>query len=93
MSQSAVLDPCCGSRMMWFDQHDPRCLFGDMRQGFAECFRVLKPNGVLQFKWNETQVPLREILACSEEKPLYGQKMGRHNRTHWMTFMKAGDHA
>jgi hypothetical protein len=27
-----VLDPCCGSRMMWFDKKDERCLFGDKRQ-------------------------------------------------------------
>lgn len=26
-----VLDPCSGSRMMWFDKADQRCLFGDMR--------------------------------------------------------------
>jgi hypothetical protein len=26
-----VLDPCCGSRMMWFDKADPRVLFGDQR--------------------------------------------------------------
>ena len=26
-----VLDPCCGSRMMWFDKTDQRCLFGDTR--------------------------------------------------------------
>lgn len=26
-----VLDPCSGSRMMWFDKSDQRCLFGDMR--------------------------------------------------------------
>ena len=26
-----VLDPCCGSRMMWFDKQDPRILFGDQR--------------------------------------------------------------
>ena len=23
-----VLDPCCGSRMMWFDKQDQRILFG-----------------------------------------------------------------
>ena len=28
---SNVLDPCCGSKMMWFDKHDPRALFGDIR--------------------------------------------------------------
>jgi SAM-dependent methyltransferase len=27
----AVLDPCCGSRMMWFDKADPRAIFGDRR--------------------------------------------------------------
>jgi hypothetical protein len=26
-----VLDPCCGSRMMWFDKEDPRVVFGDRR--------------------------------------------------------------
>ena len=26
-----VLDPCCGSRMMYFDKQDQRCLFGDLR--------------------------------------------------------------
>ena len=26
-----ILDPCCGSRMMWFDKSDQRCLFGDER--------------------------------------------------------------
>ena len=26
-----VLDPCCGSRMMWFDKSDQRTLFGDCR--------------------------------------------------------------
>ena len=27
----SILDPCCGSRMMWFDKQDQRCLFGDLR--------------------------------------------------------------
>ena len=27
----AVLDPCCGSRMFWFDRADSRALFGDIR--------------------------------------------------------------
>lgn len=26
-----VLDPCCGSRMFWFDKHDSRAIFGDIR--------------------------------------------------------------
>lgn len=161
---SAVLDPCCGSRMMWLDKQDPRAIFGDrrretitvtdnsrgnasgtrtlriepdvlldfralpypansfrlvafdpphlvqagprswlaakygklsqdwrkdLRQGFAECFRVLEPGGVLVFKWNETQVKLSEVLSTTEEKPLFGQVSGRNGLTHWLVFMKA----
>ena len=157
-----VLDPCCGSRMMWFDKEDPRTVFGDqrretitvtdrshredgtrtlriepdvlldfrdlpypdcsfklvafdpphvvragprswlaakygklgqdwrddLRQGFAECFRVLEPGGVLVFKWNETQVKLAEVLATTPERPLFGQVSGRRGMTHWLVFMK-----
>lgn len=27
-----VLDPCCGSRMFWFDRQDNRAVFGDIRR-------------------------------------------------------------
>ena len=30
MSQ-LVLDVCCGPKMMWFDKHDRRAIFGDIR--------------------------------------------------------------
>ena len=156
----AVLDPCCGTRMMWFDKTDLRVLFGDcrsetvtvtdkssaggtrtlhvnpdmhmdfralpfpndsfhlvafdpphlvsagprswlaakygklgadwredLRAGFAECFRVLKPNGTLVFKWNETQVKVREVLALTPVQPLFGHPTGRKGLTHWMVFM------
>lgn len=160
--QPLILDPCCGSKMMWFDRQDERCLFGDirnetivvtdrtrrqdgtrtiqvspdcvfdyrripfpsdsfyhvvfdpphlvragkkswlankygvlglrwkddLRRGFEECFRVLKPNGTLVFKWNETQIPVREILECTEHKPLYGHRSGRLSKTHWVVFIK-----
>lgn len=159
----AILDPCCGSRMMWFDRANPDVLFGDqrretitvpdhshgradgtrtitidpdtlldfrslpfadgtfklvafdpphlvragaqswlaakygklstdwredLRRGFAECFRVLQADGVLVFKWNETQVPLREVLALTPYQPLFGNTAGRKNGTHWMVFLK-----
>ncbi len=161
---SAVLDPCCGSRMMWFDRADPRVIFGDcrretltvtdnskgnksgtrtlhiepdaimdfrdlpfpdgtfrlvsfdpphlvragprswlaakygklgpdwrddIRQGFAECWRVLAPHGTLVFKWNETQVPLRDVLPLAPEPPLFGHRSGRKGLTHWLVFLKA----
>lgn len=60
----------------------------DITQGFAECFRVLAPDGTLVFKWNETQVKLREVLALTPEKPLFGQISGRKGLTHWLVFMK-----
>lgn len=158
----AVLDACCGGRMMWFDKKDDRCLFADCREGvmsidhypsaqgrsaksvmpdklhdfrsmpyednsfyhvvfdpphvrnismksvtgfsygsldkdtwqddlkagFAECLRVLKPNGTLIFKWNEVDIPLREVLKLTTEKPLYGHRSGKKANTHWVAFIK-----
>lgn len=60
----------------------------DFTAGFAECFRVLKPGGVLIFKWNETQIPLSEVLALTPEAPLFGHRSGKHARTHWVAFIK-----
>ena len=62
----------------------------DLRRGFAECFRVLEPDGgVLVFKWNETQVPLRDVLALTPERPMFGQTAGRRGMTHWLVFMRS----
>lgn len=60
----------------------------DLRAGFAECFRVLKPNGVLVFKWNEEQIKVREVLALTPERPLFGNTSGKRAGTHWIVFMK-----
>ena len=60
----------------------------DLKQGFAECFRVLKPNGTLIFKWNETQIKVKDILSLTPYKPLFGHVTKRHGGTHWFTFMK-----
>lgn len=57
----------------------------DLRQGFSECMRVLKPNGTLIFKWNEEQIALNEILKVIQFKPLFGN---RRSKTHWIVFMK-----
>jgi len=37
----------------------------DLTKGFAECFRVLKTNGTLVFKWNEVSIPLKEVLGLT----------------------------
>lgn len=60
----------------------------DLRAGFAECFRVLKKNGVLIFKWSEGEIPLREVLKLTPERPLFGHPSGKNATTHWITFMK-----
>ena len=60
----------------------------DLRKGFAECFRVLKNNGTLIFKWNEQDVPIKNILALTEHKPLYGHISGKRSNTHWISFIK-----
>jgi len=60
----------------------------DLRQGFSECFRVLKTDGVLVFKWNETQVAIKEVLALAPASPLFGNLSGRSGKTHWLVFMK-----
>lgn len=59
-----------------------------LRRGFAECFRVLKPNGALIFKWAESNHPVSSILALTDEKPLFGHKSGAKAKTHWIVFMK-----
>lgn len=162
ITNNLVLDACCGSRMFWFDKHDERAIYVDVRKeshtltdsssaggartseispditadfrnlpfddctfyhvvfdpphfrrngktgwvglkygtlpddwrdllraGFAECFRVLKVGGTLIFKWNSTEVPLREILELTIERPLYGHKSGKQSRTHWVAFVKS----
>ena len=156
LGEQRVLDPCCGSRMFWFDRENSDVVFGDkrneshvlcdgrtlriepdvlldftdlpfddgsfklvvfdpphlhtagpkswmaakygklsptwqedLRKGFAECFRVLASDGVLVFKWNQTQVKTREVLALTQARPLFGHPTGRKGLTHWMVFMKS----
>ena len=67
-------------------------LYSDWRdmlaKGFKECFRVLKPGGFLIFKWNETQISLREVLSCFSRRPVFGHTTTKRRDTHWMTFYK-----
>ena len=59
-----------------------------LKNGFKECFRVLKPNGTLIFKWSEVQFSVKEILKLTDYKPLYGHKSGKKMNTHWIAFIK-----
>ena len=154
MCGKPVLDPCCGSRMFYFDKESPLVDFRDnrvlhkvlcdgrvldvapgmvgdvcsidapdgsyglvvfdpphlvcgngwqvdkygklpkgwqiwMAKAFDECWRVLRPEGTLVFKWNEYHVPLKEVLACFSQKPLLGNKKPVQSKTHWLVFYKA----
>ncbi len=60
----------------------------DLSRGLAECFRVLTPDGVLVFKWNETQVKAKEVLALTPVRPLVGHFTGHRTMTHWYIFIK-----
>lgn len=59
-----------------------------LRRGFAECFRVLRSDGVLVFKWCADEIPVSQILALTPERPLFGHKSGKNSRTHWITFIR-----
>lgn len=58
----------------------------DLKRGFSECFRVLEEKGVLIFKWAESRIKVKDILALTEYEPLIGHRTTRTNI--WLTFVK-----
>jgi SAM-dependent methyltransferase len=70
-------------------------LDGDWREmlanGFRECFRVLRPEGTLIFKWAESDHPVSEILKLTPHSPLFGHRSGKSSATHWIAFLKPND--
>ncbi len=63
----------------------------DIRAGFSEAFRVLRPHGTLIFKWNETQIPVCQVIALTEQKPTIWQRTGKGDKTHWIIFLKEAE--
>ena len=59
-----------------------------LHDGFHECMRVLKPDGVLIFKWSEYDIPANEVWQAIGEKPLFGHHSGKKSNTFWGCFMK-----
>lgn len=60
----------------------------DIAAGFREAFRVLRPHGTLIFKWNETQIPVAQVIALTDQKPTIWQRTGKGDKTHWILFLK-----
>lgn len=59
-----------------------------LHDGFTECMRVLKPDGVLIFKWSEYDIPAEDVWKAIGQKPLFGHHSGKKSNTFWGCFMK-----
>lgn len=57
----------------------------DIKKGFDECIRVLKPGGTLIFKWATRDITLKQILDVIKTRPIIFHK---NNRTFFLVFMK-----
>jgi len=151
-----ILDVCCGSKMFWYDKHEPHTTYMDIRKAvytamdrgnkrkieidpdiqadwkhipfadetfdlvvfdpphlvragktswlakkygtldlvtwpnefhkaFNEIMRVMKPTGVMIFKWNEDQIPIKEAFRAFGQQPILGDM---RSKTKWSVFIK-----
>ena len=66
------------------DENWPKML----HDGFQECMRVLKPDGVLIFKWAESNISADKVWKAIGQRPLFGHHSGKKSKTFWGCFMK-----
>ena len=57
-------------------------------RAIEEIVRVLKPDGVLIFKWSEIEIPSEQVWKAIGQKPLFGHHSGKKSNTYWGCFMK-----
>lgn len=59
----------------------------DLRRGFAECWRVLRPGGALIFKWSG---PIKRVASHFPTAPTVGTRGTRASKdqTWWLIFYK-----
>jgi len=61
------------------------------KKGFDECMRVLKPYGVLIFKFADVSIRFKEVLELFPQSPLFGTPTKKGvNNTAFFVFMKEG---
>jgi len=51
----------------------------DLRRGFLELFRVLRPGGSLVFKFADNAADFEEVLRLAPEPPLFGTRTKKTN--------------
>ena len=65
----------------------------DLRRGFAECFRVLKENGTLVFKWCDSFRSLNSVLELAlPQKPVFSHcavSRSGSKYTYFVVFIKS----
>ena len=59
----------------------------EFNKAFQEIMRVLKPTGTMLFKWNEDQIPIKEVLKAFGQQPILGDMK---SKTKWSVFIKNG---
>ena len=47
--------------------------------------RVLKPTGTMIFKWNEEQIPVKDVFKAFGQQPILGDM---RSKTKWSVFIK-----
>ena len=62
----------------------------DLKKGFSECWRVLEDYGTLIFKWSDSEIPFKKVLALIEHEPLFYNTTNNKatSVTKWFVFMK-----
>ena len=81
---------------LYFGALEPETWQSDLKQGANELFRLLVPYGILIFKWNNKQIPVKDVLKLFPVRPLFGQRLNnigsekkvKKHSTFWLCFMK-----
>jgi SAM-dependent methyltransferase len=65
----------------------------DIKMSIEEGLRVLKPYGVLLFKWTTIHIKVKDVIAVFPVKPLFQNALNGHSaskkaQTYWFCFMK-----